>query len=140
MLNPSTADETVNDPTIERCERRAAMSGFGGIIVVNLFALRSTDPRELRRHSDPVGPDNDVALTEFGEAAGLIVCAWGNHGALHGRSRHVRELLAARSPLFALRVGKTGEPGHPLYIGYDVQPQLWSAPKLRPDGSVDCGR
>jgi hypothetical protein len=64
MLNPSTADEVVNDPTVERCERRARMWNCGGLIVTNIFAWRSTDPDELRRVADPVGPDKDDALVE----------------------------------------------------------------------------
>lgn len=64
MLNPSTASELVNDPTVERCERRARALGFGGFRVVNLFALRATDPRALRLADDPVGPGNDPALAE----------------------------------------------------------------------------
>jgi hypothetical protein len=85
MLNPSTADEVVNDPTVERCERRACMWHYGGLIVTNLFAWRSTDPAELRRVPDPVGPDNDEALVEAAHRAQLIVCAWGRDGALRGR-------------------------------------------------------
>ena len=133
MLNPSTADETVNDPTIERCERRAAMTGYGGIVVANLFALRSTDPRSLFTHPDPVGPDNDAALREAASSAGLIICAWGNHGPLLGRSTAFEAmLLRAGAHLHALKVGKTGQPGHPLYIGYDVKPTVWRSPAPDP--------
>ena len=127
MLNPSTADEVANDPTVERCERRARMWNYGGLIVTNIFAWRSTDPGELRRIDDPVGPDNDQALVESAHRAQLVVCAWGNHGSHRGRSAEVRALLARHGiACHALRVSeKTGEPWHPLYLGYDIQPQPW---------------
>ena len=64
LLNPSSADEATNDPTIERCERRARRWGFGGLIVTNLFALCATDPAGLRRVADPIGPENDAAILE----------------------------------------------------------------------------
>ena len=65
MLNPSTADEVKNDPTVERCERRARMWGYGGSIVFNIFAFRATDPKNMRAQSDPVGPDNDMWLRKI---------------------------------------------------------------------------
>ena len=80
LLNPSTADEVKNDPTVERCERRAISGGFGGLIVCNAFALRSTDPGVLRTVVDPVGPDNDDAILKMAKMAGQVVCGWGTHG------------------------------------------------------------
>lgn len=77
MLNPSTADELQNDPTVERCERRARSMGFGGLRVANIFAWRDTDPTALYALNDPVGPDNDAAIQESVLGAGLVVCAWG---------------------------------------------------------------
>lgn len=85
MLNPSTADETENDPTVERCERRARAMGFGGVRVANIFALMSTDPAALRGHRDPVGPDNDAAILQSVAGAGIVICAWGAMGKLHQR-------------------------------------------------------
>lgn len=123
LLNPSTADETANDPTVRRCIGYAQAWGFGGLEVVNLFALRSTDPRALRDVKDPVGPDNDRAILEATRGAGSVVAAWGNHGSLNGRARDVRKLLAAAGvKLHALRLLKSGEPGHPLYLPADLQP------------------
>ncbi|MCC5990900.1 MAG: DUF1643 domain-containing protein [Rhodobacteraceae bacterium] len=126
MLNPSTATEAQNDPTVERCERRARALGFGAFRVCNIFAFRATDPRVMRAADDPVGPLNDAAITESAHWADQIICGWGNHGAHLGRGRAVAALLRATSrPLWHLGLSKTGQPKHPLYIGYAVQPMLW---------------
>ncbi len=126
MLNPSTASELVNDPTVERCERRARALGFGGFRVVNLFALRATDPRALRLADDPVGPGNDRALAEGVAWADAILCGWGGHGGLAGRAAQVAPLLAgAEKPLWHLGLTAAGHPRHPLYVGYAVQLQPW---------------
>jgi hypothetical protein len=126
MLNPSVADEVTNDPTIERCERRARAMGYGALIVTNLFALRSTDPAALYTATDPVGTGNDAAILETARAAGMVICAWGTHGALRGRGGQVTDLLmTAGISLYALELTIRDEPKHPLYISYDVQPSLW---------------
>lgn len=128
MLNPSTADATANDPTVERCERRARAMGFGGLEVINLFALRSTDPRALRRHDDPIGPGNDAAILEACGGAGIVICAWGAYGALMSRGECVHELLrSADVQPHILELNRDGTPKHPLYVGYDVQPKPWKA-------------
>lgn len=122
MLNPSRADHlSNNDPTIERCERRSVSWGFQRMEVVNLFALSSPYPRALREAEDPVGPLNDAGILESAERAGMILCAWGRHGALNGRSAAVRALLAARV-LHCLGTTRAGEPVHPLYLSYDKRP------------------
>jgi hypothetical protein len=127
MLNPSTATEVQNDPTVERCERRARALGFGGFRVVNIFAYRATDPRLMRAQADPVGPGNDAALVEAAGWGDQIICAWGNHGAHLGRGAAVEALLRAQGkPLFHLSLTQAGVPKHPLYIGYAVQPMLWA--------------
>lgn len=127
MLNPSTADASQDDPTIRRCIGFAKAWGFGGLIVGNLFALRSTDPKALYSHPDPIGPDNNSHLDAIAHAAELIVCAWGTHGALHGRGREVAERLDDRN-LAALRLTADGHPGHPLYIPASAQPKAYFAP------------
>lgn len=124
MLNPSTADETVNDATVERCERRARQWGFGRLLVVNLFAFRATDPQAMKAAADPIGPDNDDAIRLAVLRSSLTVCAWGNHGAHLGRSQAVRRLLA-KVELYVLKIGKTGEPCHPLYLPYELNPARW---------------
>ena len=78
MLNPSTADEEEDDPTITRCLGFATRWGFGSLVVGNLFALRSPNPRELFQHSDPLGPDNDYHLQRLAEECKTIVTSWGS--------------------------------------------------------------
>jgi len=126
MLNPSTATELQNDPTVERCERRARALGFGAFQVCNIFAYRATDPREMRAVPDPVGPLNDIAILSGAGWAHTIVCAWGSHGAHLGRGAGVETLLRnAGHSLYQLGLTKDGQPRHPLYVGYARQPAPW---------------
>lgn len=130
MLNPSTADENTNDPTIERCQRRARMMGFGGLIVVNLFAYRATDPYELYWAGDDspvIGPSNNDAIVDAANRARMFVCGWGKHGSLYGRSQFVMNMLLKNGvEPYALKLNKDGSPAHPLYIDYKVKPQMMS--------------
>lgn len=128
MLNPSTADQFKNDPTIERCQRRAVMLGYGRLEIVNIFALRSTDPRALYDAADPVGPENDAALVAALRASNIMICGWGKHGALHGRGRVALSVLRDIDPdqVRVLVVNKDGSPKHPLYIPYETQPKEWN--------------
>lgn len=126
MLNPSTATEVQNDPTVERCERRARALGFGAFRVLNIFAWRDTDPRKMRKAADPVGPENDAAIVESCDWADQIICAWGTHGEHLARGPAVETLLRGTGkPLFHLGLSKAGHPKHPLYIGYAQQPERW---------------
>ncbi|WP_238371928.1 DUF1643 domain-containing protein [Heliomarina baculiformis] len=127
MLNPSTATEVQNDPTVERCERRARTLGFGAFRVTNIFAWRDTDPRLMRAAADPVGPENDAAILEGAAWADRIIAAWGTHGAHLARGPEVERLLRQTGmPLFTLGLTKEGHPKHPLYIGYAKQPEPWA--------------
>ncbi len=129
MLNPSTATEIRNDPTVERCERRARALGFGAFRVCNIFAWRATDPREMRAAPDPVGPENDAAILEGAAWADRIICAWGTHGAHLDRGPAVERLLRATGrPLHHLGLTRAGHPKHPLYIGYATKPMAWEIP------------
>lgn len=130
MLNPSTATELANDPTVERCERRARALGYGAFRVTNIFAYRATDPRDMRAHPDPVGGEaNDTAIREAALWADRVVCAWGTHGAHLSRGPAVERLLRGTGrELTTLGLSKHGHPKHPLYIGYHVQPAVWSEP------------
>lgn len=124
MLNPSKADETANDPTVERCERRARAWGYGRVIVVNLFALRSTDPAALYKHMDPVGPENFAAIVWAAKESEIVICAWGEHGAHCGMGDNILLRMRQFYPekLRALRINKSGQPAHPLYLPYSAQP------------------
>lgn len=126
MLNPSTATEVQNDPTVERCERRARALGCGGFRVTNIFAFRATDPKVMREQADPVGQDNDAAIVGSAVWAQTVICAWGNHGLHMNRGAQVRGLLRQTGvPLLHLGLTSHGQPRHPLYISYDQQPQPW---------------
>lgn len=123
MLNPSTADEIENDPTIERCQQRSIMMGYGGIVAVNLFAWRSTDPQTLYDLYDPSGPNNDRYIREAAMEAGVVVCGWGKHGMLRGRGLDVLRLLRETGVVpHALKINKDGTPAHPLYLSYKLLP------------------
>lgn len=126
MLNPSTATEVQNDPTVERCERRARALGFGAFRVTNIFAFRATDPRVMRAAPDPVGPDNDAAILDSLPWADAVICAWGNHGAHLDRGAKVGKLLWDSGVALA-HLGMTGQgqPRHPLYVSYDQKPLPW---------------
>lgn len=132
MLNPSTATAEEDDATIRKCQAFARQWGLDGIVVVNLFALRSTDPRALRRHPDPVGPSNDGIIRTMAAApyVEVVVGGWGADPlvAETSRGRVVGDLVAsAGRDLHCLRRTKTGEPGHPLYIPYTAGLQVWKA-------------
>jgi hypothetical protein len=127
MLNPSTADESLDDPTIRRCRGFAEHWGFEALTVVNLFALRATDPRTLRRHHDPIGPANDTWIVNAAQSASRIIAAWGTHGTLANRDQQVLRLLA---PLRVHCLGRTkdGHPRHPLYVAGHTAPELFAEP------------
>jgi hypothetical protein len=125
MLNPSTADAELDDPTIRRCRSFAQTWGCNGIRVVNLYALRSTDPAALWTHSDPVGPDNDDWLERIALAAPEVVCAWG----ANAKADRVREvatrLTTAGVQLKCLGTTKHGAPRHPLYVHGQQPLEVW---------------
>lgn len=116
MLNPSTADATADDPTIRRCLAFADRWGGTELRVVNLFALRSTDPKALYKHADPIGPENAEHLREAAVGASILVAAWGTHASkvYPEWTRQVTEWLAPLG-LEALKINGDGSPAHPLY-------------------------
>lgn len=122
-LNPSTADESVDDPTIRRCVGFAKAWGYGRMVMVNLFAYRATDPTQLRRWDiEPVGARNDVFLYALPIHSDLVVAVWGVHGTYLGRDVVVRQRLPN---LHYLRLTQGGQPSHPLYLPGDLTPVLW---------------
>ncbi len=117
MLNPSSADAQRLDPTTTRCAYFAERWGYGGFEAVNLFALRTADPRELRSHPDPVGPGNDRQLAAAMSRAALLIFAWGNHGRLHGRDQIItRRLARLDRQAYCFGLTGLGQPRHPLYL------------------------
>ena len=125
MLNPSTADACQDDPTIRRCRGFAKSWDCDGIIVANLYALRSTDPSELWRHADPVGPDNDMHLHLLANGVCDVVCAWGKHAKPERVEQVVKVLQSSGARLWCLGVNKDGSPKHPLYIRADQPLIRW---------------
>ena len=123
MLNPSTADESQDDPTIRRCLAFAGREGFANLTVVNLFAYRATDPKELEAVEDPVGPFNDAIIEKVARQADTVIMAWGDRGAINDRSQTIRKLLweCTDTGPYYLALTKAGEPRHPLYIHGDTK-------------------
>lgn len=116
MLNPSTADATLDDPTIRRCRSFAKGWGCAGVSVANLYAYRATRPADLWLAEDPVGPDNDALLRVVASEHGDIVCAWGANAKLDRMLSVVDTLINAGARLWCLGTTKDGQPRHPLYI------------------------
>lgn len=120
MLNPSTADAEVDDPTIRRCINFAASWAYGGIVVRNLFALRATDPGELDQHPDPVGPENNEYLAHCRHEV-MTVIAWGARGGHRGHT--VLDLLTRHGVRpYQLAQTKSAQPRHPLYLPANLRP------------------
>jgi hypothetical protein len=123
MLNPSTADHRKDDPTIRRCIGLSRAWGYGGLVVVNLFAYRTPAVAALRQVPDPIGPDNDRHVRAASRRAAAVVLAWGVHGTLHGRDQEVLRLLGrCRRPLLCLGTTRDGHPRHPLYLPSGIRP------------------
>lgn len=122
LLNPSTATATEDDPTIRRCIRFAYDWGYGGIRILNLFALRSTDPKALYSHHDPIGPLNNGWLKFYLSDAKLAVAGWGVHGALQRRGLIIHQRFPQ---LRTFGLTKDGHPKHPLYLPTTAMHQEW---------------
>lgn len=126
-LNPSTADETDDDPTIRRCIRFARDWGHTSLLMLNLFAYRSTDPSVLRRVQYPVGSLNDAYIGTLCKDR-RVLAAWGAYGALHQRGEQVKGLISQlpNTQLVTLGFTAAGQPKHPLYIAASTLPQSWT--------------
>lgn len=131
MLNPSTADAELDDPTIRRCIGFAKAWGYGAINVVNLYALRSADPSALAGHPDPVGPENDRYVRGRDQllVRELVVCAWGAHPMAARRAADTLRLIREwGAEPHHLGLTKAGAPRHPLYLPSSTTPRPWAVP------------
>lgn len=125
-LNPSTADETQDDPTIRRCIRFAKRWGYGGMYMLNAYAYRATDPNDMKRAADPLGPGNLEAMGYYRSRVGLIVAAWGVHCE---PSHEARVCNAIGRVVHCLGKTKHGRPKHPLYLRSDTEPEVFWEPQ-----------
>ncbi|MBU0467052.1 MAG: DUF1643 domain-containing protein [Nanoarchaeota archaeon] len=124
-LNPSTADEIKNDPTVSRMINYAKQWGYGSVSVCNVFAFRATFPKDLKNTKELVGRENDKSITEEAQSSEKIVIAWGNHALFMNRNIEMMSLLH-KHELFCIGVNKNGEPKHVLYLKKDLSPELFS--------------
>ena len=117
-LNPSIADEIIDDPTLKRCINFAKDWGYGGLIMVNLFAYMSTDPKELKKTEIPIGKNNNKHILKNHQKSQLTVVAWGNDGQFLERDKEVLKIID--NPM-CLNINKSGQPAHPLYQKKDQE-------------------
>ena len=118
-FNPSIADENIDDPTITRCINFAKDWGYGTLLMANLFAFRSTYPKEIYLIDDPIGKDNDHYILECVKQSDLIIACWGNNGTYMDREKIIKELVPN---LYCLQKNKNGTPHHPLRLPRDINP------------------
>lgn len=130
-LNPSTADETEDDPTIRRCIRFAKDWGYDGLIMMNAYGFRATDPRDMQAASDPIGPGNDEAFMRYRSQVSMIIAAWGVHCSLEREAQVCKNI---DRQIHCLGKTKHGRPKHPLYIRADVKPELFWEPESQHAG------
>lgn len=129
MLNPSTADATKDDKTIKRCRNFSAAWGCAGIVVINLYALRSTDPTLLTKHPDPVGDMNDYHIVERAKEMCDVIVGWGNDGDKARVDKVVAMFRKHNIRMFCLGVNKNGSPRHPLYVKKTTKLIPWVPPE-----------
>lgn len=125
-LNPSTADARQDDPTIRRCIRFANNNGYGRLIMLNLFGLRSADPAALDEADDPEGPQNmETVVSTCNSAGGTVLAAWGAPKTERVRRQTWRVTARIRGPLWCLGQTKDGSPRHPLYVKASKSFEVW---------------
>lgn len=123
-LNPSTADETKDDPTIRRCIGFAKAWGYGALCMTNMFAFRATDPAVMKQQENPVGEHNHSTLLKCASKAGIVIAAWGTHGTFRNHDLNVKQWMSSIGvQLYHLGLSKDGHPKHPLYLKADIKPQ-----------------
>ena len=118
-MNPSIADETIDDPTITRCINYAKAWGYGTLLMTNLFAFRSTYPKDIYLVDDPIGNENDNYILECVAQSDLVVACWGNNGMYMNRENIIKELVPN---LYCLKRNKNGTPHHPLRLPRNIRP------------------
>jgi hypothetical protein len=141
-LNPSTADEIADDATIRKCIRYARLWGYGGLGMVNLFAWRATNPKEMMAVRDPVGPENDDTICRIAASAGIMIAVWGNRGSFNQRDKAVKLMLPR---LYCLHKTKSGAPGHftlnrtlSPFHSFHRGPSRWVGPLMVDSAAADC--
>lgn len=122
-LNPSTADADIDDRTITKCVIYTRNWGYGGFYMLNLFAYRTTDSKELLKQADPVGPENDKYLKTVLDKVDKVICCWGDMGYLHGRNMYTRSKIKIQH--HCLGVNDSGEPSQVLYLKPDLKPFIY---------------
>lgn len=126
-LNPSTADETQDDPTIRRCIGFAKSWGYGSLMMVNLFAFRATKPKDMFDAEKPIGTNNNGWILACFAESKVVIAAWGNGGAYMDRGAYVIEMgIRDDNPCKYLSLTKQGEPGHPLYLKANLKPLVFT--------------
>jgi len=128
-LNPSTADEVTLDQTLATVCRYSRKWGFAEVVMLNLFAFRATDPRDLKQATDPIGPDNDEHLLAQVRGVDRVIACWGGHGRFLERDRQVADLLGVSFE--CLLRNRTGTPHHPLYLKSRIKPKPFRLDLIR---------
>lgn len=126
-LNPSVADEAINDNTVTRCIHFAQRWEMDAMVMTNLFAYRSTNPKEMKEQDDPIGPENDQWLLACAKDAVQVICCWGNHGEFSMRGAQVRDELCQVADLKMFKLTKRGNPIHPLYLPNNSKLEVYAA-------------
>ncbi len=125
MLNPSTANAEMDDPTVRKCQGFATRLGYRRLVIVNLFAFRATKPADLLGVNDPVGPDNDSHIRYAIMTSEIVVVAWGAHRAARSRVADFLRIVGPHQPLSCLGHTKDGSPRHPLMLPYASELVNW---------------
>lgn len=118
LLNPSTANAEQLDPTLRLCVGFAKRDGYGGMVIISLYAFRTKDPKVLLAAADPVGPENDSVL---GNLTGIVVAGWGANAS----AKRVAQAMAVLPQLHTIGVTSDGHPRHPLYVRADAPLMKW---------------
>jgi hypothetical protein len=125
-LNPSTADEEVDDPTVKRVVSFSKAWGYAKVYMVNLFAFRATNPKDMKKAADPGGPENLGWIVKLCNQSQMCLAAWGNNGSFGGSGKNLLKQLdyLGIGPIHCLGVTKKGHPKHPLYLSRNTKPQI----------------